>query len=330
MAARRLNWGCGSHVAAGWINSDVKEGPGVDLVADIREGLPLADESIDYAVSVHALPEFSYPELDGVLRELWRVLVPGGVLRLALPDLGKGIDAYERGDAAYFQVDPEEVGSLGGRFVVHMLWYGYSRTLFTADFAAELLAKAGFAEVTECSFGRTGSEFAGIVELDNRPAESLFVEGRRGSGAPGEEAGIYNRAVAGEINVRVSELVHSAPNDHVRGRFRVEPSESKLDLIGWALGVDSPVVRVEVVSNGEVVARTSPVIERPDIAQAFPDVPGAATAGFKLAIEPAAGRGQSRLQLQAALEDGRSAPLGELEVTASRGRRRRGLFRRGG
>jgi len=75
----RLNWGCGSHVAEGWINSDIKDGPGIDLVADIRKGLPLAGESLDYAVTIHALPEFAYPELRSVLRELRRTLKPGGV-----------------------------------------------------------------------------------------------------------------------------------------------------------------------------------------------------------------------------------------------------------
>lgn len=324
---QRLNWGCGSHIAPGWINSDVKDGPGVDLVADIRNGLPLADECMEYAVSVHALPEFAYPEMGLVLGELWRVLVPGGTLRLALPDLAKGIDAYLRGDSDYFQVDPSEVRSPGGRFIVHMLWYGYSRTLFTLDFMEELLENAGFVDVRECPYQTTASGFREIVDLDNRPIESFFVEARRGPDKPRGGSGLYNRAVAEEADVQISELVHATPNERVRGHFRVERQESKLELVGWALGTDSPVVQVEVVSGGEVVARTSPVVERPDIAQAFPDVDGAATAGFQLAIEPS-GRGKSHLRLQAALADGELAPLGELEV-ASRGRRR-GLFRRGG
>jgi hypothetical protein len=108
----------------------------------------------------------------------------------------------------------------------------------------------------------------------------------------------------------------------------VERLESKLELVGWALGLDSPVVQIEVVSGSQVVARTSPVVERPDIAEAFPEVTGAGTSGFQLAIEPS-GKGKSHLRLQAALEDGELAPLGELEVTTSRVRRG-GFFRRGG
>jgi predicted SAM-dependent methyltransferase len=325
---RRLNWGCGEHIASGWINSDLKDAPGIDLVADIRNGLPLADESLDYAVSIHALPEFAYPELDSVLRELRRVLVPTGVLRLALPDLARGIDAYSRGDMDYFQVDPAEVKSPGGRFIVHMLWYGYSRTLFTVDFVTELLEKAGFVDVRECPFQVTASPFDEIVDLDNRPVESLFIEACRGPDEAGVMSDLYNPGVAEEPEVQISELVHSTPNEQVRGHFRVERLGSTLELVGWALGLDSPVVQVEVVSGSQVVARTSPVVERPDIAQAFPDMVEAGTSGFQLVIEPS-GKGKSHLRLQAALEDGQLAPLGEMEVTTSRGRRG-GLFRRGG
>jgi predicted SAM-dependent methyltransferase len=324
----RLNWGCGSHVADGWINSDVKDAPGVDLVADIRKGLPLASEMLDYVVSIHALPEFSYPELQMVLQELRRVLKPGGVLRLALPDLRRGIDAYLRGDMDYFQVDPKEVKSEGGRFIVHMLWYGYSRSLFTVDFATELLERSGFVEARECAFQATASEFEQIVDLDNRPDESLFVEARRGPDGPGSPSGQYNPGVADEPSMQIAELVHSAPNDQLRGHFRVEQDDALLQFVGWVLGSDSPVVAVEVLSGGEVVASTSPVIERPDIAEAFPDVTGAATCGFALTVEPS-GKGTSRLELRATFADGEHLPLGELEV-ATRQQRRKGFLRRSG
>jgi hypothetical protein len=59
---------------------------------------------------------------------------------------------------------------------VQLLWYGYSRSLFTYDFIRELLVKAGFIQVTQCRFNETNSPYPGIVELDNREAESLFVE----------------------------------------------------------------------------------------------------------------------------------------------------------
>jgi predicted SAM-dependent methyltransferase len=176
---RRLNWGCGSSAKPGWINSDRRAATGVDVVADIHDGLPLDDDSVDYAVSVHALQEVPYPDLIPTLRELRRVLRPDGVLRLVLPDLDQGIRAYLAVNRNHFLVPDEEVKSLSGKFIVHMLWYGHSRVLFTHDFVEELLLKAGFSRVSRCRPRETASPHPGIVELDNRDDESLFVEAFR-------------------------------------------------------------------------------------------------------------------------------------------------------
>lgn len=173
---KRLNWGCGSWTPEGWINSDIKEGPGIDLVCSILSGLPLESESIDYAVSIHALPEMTYPTLVTVLQELRRVLKPGGVLRLSLPDIDKGIAAYQRGDAGYFLIPDEDAKSMGAKFITQMLWYGYSKLLFNHDFIEEMLLKAGFSRVDRCAFKATKSRWPEILDLDNRESESLFVE----------------------------------------------------------------------------------------------------------------------------------------------------------
>ncbi len=173
---RRLNWGCGDWTIAGWINADIKEGDGIDLVGDIREGLPLDSDSIDYAVSIHSLPEIPYTELIPTLVELRRVLKPGGLVRIALPDLDKGIEAYHRRDESYFKVPDEDATSVGAKFVTQMVWYGYSRSLFTHEFIEEQLLRAGFTSVHHCSFKQTSSAYPEIVALDNRELESLFVE----------------------------------------------------------------------------------------------------------------------------------------------------------
>ncbi len=172
----RLNWGCGTSPDGGWINCDIKAGPGIDISCDILEGLPLEAASIDYIASIHALPELPYPELEPALTELRRVLKHDGVLRLSLPDLDKAIRAYLDRDAGYFLVPDDDVRSLGGKLIVQLTWYGYSRSMYTFDFIEELLYRAGFQRVVQCAYRETGSEHGGIVELDNRERESLFVE----------------------------------------------------------------------------------------------------------------------------------------------------------
>lgn len=177
MDRRRMNWGCGQVTPAGWINSDRCYAPGVDIACDISAGLPLEDDSLDYVVSMHALPEIPYPDLEDALWELRRVIRPGGALRLGLPDMDRAIHAYLRNDRDYFLIPDHTCASTGGKMIVQLLWYGRSRTMFTGDFAEELLRRAGFREVRPCEYLQTHSPFPEIVELDNRPQESLFLEG---------------------------------------------------------------------------------------------------------------------------------------------------------
>src|SRR5205809_658336 len=163
---RRLHWGCGASVAPGWINSDVLEGKSVDVVADIRKGLPLESDSFGYIVSHHALIDLGIYEQVPALQELRRVLRPGGVLRLGLPDLDVLIAAYQRGDRDVFLIDDWE--TISGNFITHMLWYNITKTPFTFEFAQELLSKAGFREIQRLNFGQTVSRYPEIVELDTR------------------------------------------------------------------------------------------------------------------------------------------------------------------
>jgi SAM-dependent methyltransferase len=324
---RRLNWGCGDHTAPGWINADVKHGPGVDVVGDIRDGLPLDDNSIDYATSVHVLPELPYPDVVPALAELRRVLKPGGVLRLCLPDLDKGISAYKEGRDDYFLVPDSEAQSQGGRFILHMLWHGYSRTLFTMDFTKELLLKAGFIGVVQCRYRQTASAFPEIVELDNRERESLYVEATKPTGGWVPSVAPYNHGVPRNISIEVLDVsLPTHADEHVHGRFRTtaEPKKaSELEIAGWVLGRSSRATEVEVLVADEVVGRAPVERKRPDLAKKFNHDPNAATAGFKLALVPQ-GKGTSELFVRVLLEDGTRAPLGTIRARVGP----RGLFRR--
>jgi hypothetical protein len=320
----RLNWGCGEHTRPGWINSDVKEGPGIDLVGDIRRGLPLASESVDYAVSVHALPELGYPELVPALEELLRVLKPRGVLRLVLPDLDKAIGAYQAGEDDYFALVADDATTRGGRFVTQVLWYGYSRSLFTADFTAELLAKAGFAEIAVREPHRTGSGFDEIVALDNRERESFYIEAARPRRRSRWMFGGYNRwpsmpasidVTAVEVSGRDSSAILEGHLDGPIAGARFEGDA--LRIVGWVVGRDQAVREVEVVSEHDVVGRAPVEIARPGVAEKHAGAPGAEAAGFDLSLS-AGGKGLSELLVSVLFEDGSRAALGVIRANVTR------------
>jgi predicted SAM-dependent methyltransferase len=337
-SVHRLNWGCGDHTAPGWINSDVKQAPGVDLVADILEGLPLEDDSIDYAVSIHALPEIPYPKLVPALVELRRVLKPGGILRLALPDLDKAIRAYVLGHQDHFKVDEREVSSRGGRFIAHMLWYGYSRSLFTHDFVRELLERGGFVNVTTCRYRITTTRFPEIVELDNRADESLFMEAQKPRGSEAELPARH-RGHQGRLQGRAGGSSAAARSGQSSGPalsvVRVERAKRAaglagfaitqpaagdviqgdlLAITGWAVAQRGRVQSIEIRSNGSVVGDAEPDELRRGLKQRFPNLPRADRSGFTVQLR-AAGKGPSSLDVVARLPESEVVWLAKIQVT---------------
>jgi len=176
MPAQRLNWGCGERPAEGWVNSDLRPLPGVDLCCDIRQGLAVASGTFDVVVSIHALQMLAYDELVDALSELRRVIRAGGVLRLALPNLETAIAAFQRGDHRYFCIPDEDEATIGGKLIAQVLWYGSSRTLFTEDFALDRLNRAGFIDTVRCAFRTTATGDPSVVALDDRERETLFLE----------------------------------------------------------------------------------------------------------------------------------------------------------
>jgi SAM-dependent methyltransferase len=179
MASRRLHFGCGPVRPKGWTNCDRLPGDGVDFACDLRAGLPVPDGWFDYAVGIHVLQDLAYDDIPRALRELRRVLKPGGCLRVGVPDLDRAIDGYRRGDHSYFYVPDEHARSIGAKLVTQIVWYGSVRTPFTFDFLAERLADTGFRDVTRCAYRETRSGDPAITALDNRERESLFVEATR-------------------------------------------------------------------------------------------------------------------------------------------------------
>jgi len=83
----RLNLGCGTDRRPGFVNVDIRPGVKPDRVGDVRRLDWVPDESVEQILARDVLEHVSWRETDAVLAEWFRVLKPGGVLHLQLPDL---------------------------------------------------------------------------------------------------------------------------------------------------------------------------------------------------------------------------------------------------
>lgn len=82
-----VNLGCGHAWHAAWRNFDLAPAhPSIEPV-DLTAPLPLADNSADAVYHAHVLEHLSRVDAARLLRECHRILKPGGILRVVVPDL---------------------------------------------------------------------------------------------------------------------------------------------------------------------------------------------------------------------------------------------------
>lgn len=202
----RVNVGCGRTATPGWLNLDssltvrlartplarlLPSNPRAFAKAVVAQGvrygdatrLPLADGSVDAVYSSHMLEHLSRDKAERFLREAARVLKPGGVLRIAVPDLRKGVDAYlGTGDADAFMewsILSSPLDTLRQR--LRALIVGTTHHLWHYDGASlkRTFERHGFANVAVMEPGATNISEPGELDLYERAEESVFVEGVR-------------------------------------------------------------------------------------------------------------------------------------------------------
>lgn len=193
----KLHLGCGPAHLPGWINIDVHPAP---FALNVHWGLPFDDGSADFVFVSHMLEHLFFPhDVLALLRELHRVLRPGGRLRIVVPDIERCIEAYTQNDRQFFDSRretwtgwPENATRLadflayagagpdpGYLFEAHK--YGYD-----AETLSRVLAEAGFNAPQVSQF--MGSEWPELRVDEVSPVAaarygdrhySLFMEAQR-------------------------------------------------------------------------------------------------------------------------------------------------------
>jgi SAM-dependent methyltransferase len=96
----RLHIGCGEGRPSGWVNIDVYPAP---LAMNLLWGLPFATGSARYVFVAHLLEHLFYPaDVRPFLAEVRRVLAPGGIVRIVVPDIEQCVEAYVKRDRTFF------------------------------------------------------------------------------------------------------------------------------------------------------------------------------------------------------------------------------------
>lgn len=82
-----VNLGCGSRFHPFWKNFDIEPIDGKVVASDLRKPIPLPGSCADVVYHSHLLEHLSKSEGSRLLADCYRILKPGGIIRIAVPDL---------------------------------------------------------------------------------------------------------------------------------------------------------------------------------------------------------------------------------------------------
>lgn len=92
----KLHLGCGKRFIPGFVHVDAVAHPHVDHVGPV-DALPfVASGSVELVYACHVLEHFPRADVSRVLTEWFRVIAPGGVLRVSVPDFAAIASIYAR------------------------------------------------------------------------------------------------------------------------------------------------------------------------------------------------------------------------------------------
>ncbi len=187
LPALRLHIGCGDIQFPDWINIDAQKVRGVDLQWDVRVPLPFPDGGVDAIYSHHMFEYLEFPdESSALIKEFYRVLKPGGVLRLVIPDMEKYVRSYANGDATFFK----QLYRLGGGppmrtpcEIINMMFRMGTSHLFAYDYETLnlIFSESGFDNIQKQTCDKcTNPVFHGLDRKEPWfQLESLYIEAEK-------------------------------------------------------------------------------------------------------------------------------------------------------
>lgn len=175
-----VHLGCGQNYLSGWVNVDADRKDEDRIVWDLRNGLPFPDASCSAIFSEHLIEHISRPDAIGLLRECYRVLEPGGVVRMSTPDAEKYLRSYV-GDGDFLQEIMNQRPAETKLDCINRMMRegGLHLWVYDGESLIALFREAGFEAACVRDFSESGHPKMAGLDHPERRRESLYVEAER-------------------------------------------------------------------------------------------------------------------------------------------------------
>ena len=169
----KLQLGAGHNLLDGWLNTDLYPRQRKILFLDATKKFPIDDCSFDYIFGEHQFEQLTYNQGLHMLRECFRILKPGGTLRIATPSLETVLALYtpEKSDVQqrYIRWVTEcfipDLGIYSEVFVINNSFRHYGhRFLYDQTTLEVALQQVGFTDVTRYNPGESNNKILREIE----------------------------------------------------------------------------------------------------------------------------------------------------------------------
>lgn len=178
----KLHLGCGTAYKNGWINIDNNSDNNInklDINWDLRNPLPFPDNSVDYIFNEHFLEHLTVEEGIKSIKDFYRVLKPGGVMRIAMPDLESIVSEYLNNN--WKEDNKDFFEKFGLSFIktraelinINFRWWGH-KWLFDWEELERRLKEAGCIKIKRCKIFE--SDYEDLKNLETRNESTLIAE----------------------------------------------------------------------------------------------------------------------------------------------------------
>tara|TARA_R110000824_G_scaffold285090_2_gene473261 strand:+ start:8227 stop:8775 length:549 start_codon:yes stop_codon:yes gene_type:complete len=143
----KLNLGCYDRKIPGFVNVDIREDVGPELLDDVFKLEKVKNNSVDLIYACHVLEHADYKESETALKRWFEVLKEGGKLRLAVPDMEAHFAHY------YYHKDLRLLHSTFWGSQKHP--YDYHKNGWDFQKLEEDLTAAGFSDIKRYDWRET-------------------------------------------------------------------------------------------------------------------------------------------------------------------------------
>lgn len=137
-----IHLGCGDVNSPEFINVDARSAPHIHYVRDVCDLSVFPDNYADLVYACHVLEHIRHCALRKTLWEWRRIIKPGGILRLSVPDFDKIVHIYESSDRDINSILGPLMGGQGYEYNTHY-------AVFNQRYLTDKLKEAGFIEVRQ-------------------------------------------------------------------------------------------------------------------------------------------------------------------------------------